>query len=666
MKASQKSLPLAGAIIVLITLVAYIPAMRGGYIWDDNAYVTENLNLRTLEGLGNIWFQYGAIPQYYPLVHSSFWLEYHLWKLHPFGYHLINVLLHGLNGVLLWLVLRYLSVPGAWLAAAIFALHPVQVESVAWITERKNVLSGFFYLAALLVYLRFYKLVPDHGDPLSPSPIDRDSPDSSKPSWRLYLFALFLYVCGLLSKTVTCSWPAVILLILWWKRNRILWRDIRLLTPFFLVGAMLGLTTLWIEKHFVGAQGEAWTLSSLERCLVAGRALWFYAGKLFWPHQLTFIYPHWQIDAGIWWQYLFPLAAVAVVLCLWLLRGRIGKGPLVAVLFFAGTLVPALGFFNVFPMQYSFVADHFQYLASIGLIVLAVAWSTELCRRFGAWSQGLGSAVGVGVLLVFAILVWQQGKIYKDLKTLWLDTISKNPDAWMAQNNLGIILSNEGKLDEAIIHYSKAIQVKPDAAKTHINLAHTLTQQGKLQEAVVHYAKALRIKPDTWQAHINLGSVLYELGDADKAMYHYIKVLEIKPESAEVHYNIAQILASQGKLEEAIAHNLEALRINPDFPQVLNNLAWTFSTHRDPKFRNGDKAVELAERACALTDYKNPFFLDTLAAAYARANRFPEAVEIAHKAANLALDEGQKSLALEIEKHLQLYQAGKPFDQAGN
>jgi hypothetical protein len=247
-----------------------------------------------------------------------------LWQVHPLGYHLVNVLLHALNAILLLLLLSHLRVPGGWLAALLFALHPVQVESVAWITERKNVLSAFFYLASFLAYLRYYDLTVD-SDQTSPG----IHPATSKVKdnfWPFYPLSFFLFLCALLSKTVTCSLPAAILLVLWWKRDRICWRDLPPLIPYFVVGAFLGLTTVWLERHHVGAQGAEWALSFVDRVLVAGRALWFYAGKLVWPYELTFIYPRWQIDAGAWWQYLFPLAAVAVIFILWLLRQRLGKG----------------------------------------------------------------------------------------------------------------------------------------------------------------------------------------------------------------------------------------------------------------------------------------------------------------------------------------------------
>ena len=345
-----------------------MPALRGGFNWDDDAYVTNNLTLRSVHGLSQIWGQLTATPQYYPLVFTSFWLEYHLWGLNPLGYHVVNVLLHALAAMLLWRVLVRLQLPGAWLAAGIFALHPVAVESVAWVTERKNVLSAVFYFAAALAYLRW------RDDGTTTTGLRATS------SWRslvLYLLSLALFICALFSKTVTASLPAALLLVIWWKHGRIAGRDVWPLLPFFVAGAALGLVTSWLERTHVGANGPEWALSFFDRCLIAGRALWFYAGKLFWPANLTFIYPRWQIDPGIWWQWLFPAAAIALVMILWSLRGRIGRGPLVAVLFFAGTLLPALGFANVYPMRYSFVADHFQYLASVGLIVLAAAGLTK-------------------------------------------------------------------------------------------------------------------------------------------------------------------------------------------------------------------------------------------------------------------------------------------------
>jgi protein O-mannosyl-transferase len=295
-------------VLAVVTFVAYQPTWHAGFIWDDDTHVTENANLRSLHGLYRIWFEPLADQQYYPLQLTGFWIEYHLWGLRPFGYHAVNILLHVLNALLLWMVLQQLEIPGAWLAAAIFAVHPVQVESVAWVSELKNLLSTTFYLGALLAFIRFRPLTGE----------ERAGP----PSWGYYALAIALFLCALLSKTVACTLPAVLVLLLWWKRGRVERQDVGVLSPMFLLGITFGLMTAWLEKHHVGASGPEWSLSFLQRCLLAGRALWFYAGKLFWPHNFIFIYPRWEIDPGAWWQYLFPVRPWLF----WLRCGGCGRG----------------------------------------------------------------------------------------------------------------------------------------------------------------------------------------------------------------------------------------------------------------------------------------------------------------------------------------------------
>jgi tetratricopeptide (TPR) repeat protein len=593
-----------GGLIVLLVFLAYLPALRGGFIWDDDDYVTQNPTLHDLGGLQRLWFKVGAVPQYYPVVHTTFWLEYHLWGLNPVGYHLINVLLHATAAILLWRVLLRLQIPGAWLAAVIFALHPVEVESVAWITERKNVLSAVFYFAAALACLRFVAL-KEPGGP-------------NRLRWSWYLGALVLFMAALLSKTVTCSLPAALLLVCWWKKGRIQRGDMMPLLPFFVLGAGLGLMTAWIEKYHVGAQGAAWSLTLGERCLIAGRALWFYAGKLAWPVQLTFIYPRWTLETEAGWQWLFPIAAVGIMGGLWLARHRIGKGPLVAVLFFAGTLGPALGFVNVYPMRYSFVADHFQYLAGVGLIVLAAAGLNRAPR-----------VIPATLVVLLGALTWQQAGIYRDLETLWRDTLAKNPDCWLAHNNLGLLLRNQGCIEEAMEHYHQAIQINPNYAESLNNLGVALADKGWFDEAIENYRKAIRINPNYADALSNLGVAL----------------------------------SAQGRFDEAIENQRKAIQINPNSSGALNNLAWILATSSKAEFRNGTQAVQLAERACELTHYGEPLFVGTLAAAYAEAGRFPEAVATAEKAEHLATTAGLTAVAVKNRQLLELYRAGKPYHE---
>ena len=682
----------AGALLIIfLVLLAYGSVLRAGFIWDDPEYVINNQTLRTFEGLKLIWTRPGSTPQFYPLVFTTFWIEYHLWELRPFGFHLVNILIHILSSLLLWRLLSRLALPGAWLASAIFAVHPVHVESVAWITERKNVLSGFFYLSSLLAYLRF--AVPETGT--STAKKRSPAPAPEERTWPYYALALALFICALLSKTVTCSLPVAILLLLWLKGERFGWRDAALLIPFFLVGGALGSMTVWMEKFFVGASGAEWSLSPLGRILVAGRIPWFYAGKLLWPAELSFIYPRWRIDPALWWQYLFPLASAALVAALWIQRRRFGKGPLAAVLFFLTTLFPALGFFDVYPMRFSFVADHFQYLASLGPIVLFASLIAKRIDRPG--QQHRWAALAACGLMLGAMVLKdrQQGLIYKDQETLWRDTLSKNPDAWIAHNNLAEILVARGELDDAAIHCSEALRLKDDLPEAHGNLANILFKHGKLEEAVPHYEKVLQADPDNVIAHNNLAATLDALGRTEKAVAHFAEALRLRPDFANAHYNFANSLMKQGKTDEALLHYSRAVRIKPDFPQaryklglalqesgerdkaigqyrkalrikpgwmeVENNLAWLLATSKTTGPDGIEEALRLAERVNQNTGGRFPSVLDTLAASFARAGRFAKAAETAEKALELAEASKQDKLAEQIRSRLGLYLENRPY-----
>jgi tetratricopeptide (TPR) repeat protein len=559
-----------GGLIVLLVFLAYLPALRGGFIWDDDAYVTHNPTLHDLGGLQRIWFELGAVPQYYPMVHTTFWLEYHLWGLHPVGYHLINVLLHAAAAIFLWQVLLRLRIRGAWLAAVLFALHPVCVESVAWITERKNVLSAVFYFTAALAFLRFVAL---------------EEPDGpNRLRWYWYLGALVLFMAALLSKTVTCTLPAALLLVCWWKKGRVQRGEILPLLPFFALGVGLGLITAWMEKFHVGAQGAEWSLTFADRCLIAGRALWFYAGRLVWPAHLTFIYPRWKIEPEVWWQWLFPVAAVGVVAGLWLARRRIGKGPLVAVLFFAGTLGPALGFVNVYPMRFSFVADHFQYLASVGLITLCAVGLARMPRVMPAT-----------LVVLLGALTWQQAGIYRNLETLWRDTLANNPDCWMAHNNLGKYLINEGRIEEAMEHYHKAIQINPNNPEGLTGLGIALAAKGRFDEEIENYRKAIQINPDFYGAPYNLGIALAARGQFDEAIENYYKAIQINPNSFNALNNLGNALAAKGRFDEAIKNYRQAIQINPNFSGALDNLGSALAAKGqfDEAIENYRKAIQI-------------------------------------------------------------------------
>jgi len=524
--------------IPLATLIAYWPALQGGFVWDDNAHVT-TAAMRSFHGLWRIWFSLGATQQYYPLLHSAFWLEHRLWGDAVLGYHLVNLAQHASAACLVILIVRRLALPGAWLAGLVFALHPVCVESVAWISEQKSTLSAVFYLSSALIYLGF----------------DRTRRRSH------YLWATALFVCALLTKTVTATLPAALLVVFWWKRGRLdLRRDVCPLLPWFAMGAVAGLFTAWVERTSIGARGADFAIAPLQRLLIAGRVPWFYAAKLFWPVNLMFTYPRWNIDPAAWWQWLFPIGLLAAFI---LAAKR--RAALAALLFFVGTLFPVLGFLNVYPFRFSWVADHFQYLACLGIIVPLVGQAGSLRRA--------GSPL---LLLTLAILTFRQAAMYADAETLYRTTLARNPASWMAHNNLGVALAKDGRTPEAVAEYQAALRIKPDYAEPHNNLATILSRQpGRMPEAIAEAREALRIKPDYPEALVNLGSFLAPIpGRLPEAIADYQAALRIKPDHPEAHNNLGlALLEMPGRLPAAVAQFEAAVQFEPDNAQMHDNLA---------------------------------------------------------------------------------------------
>jgi tetratricopeptide (TPR) repeat protein len=533
-----------------LVFLAYEPAWHGTPLWDDAAHITRP-DLRSLHGLGRIWTDVGATQQYYPLLHSVFWLEYQLWGDATTGYHLVNIGLHTLAATLVWLLLRRLGVPGAALAAAVFALHPVQVESVAWITELKNTLSAVFCLGAALAYLRF----------------------DSRRSRVWYAWALGLFILGLLSKTVTAVLPGAMLVLFWWRQGRLSWkRDCLPLAPFFVLGALAGGVTAIIERKIIGAVGAQFDFTAVERCLIAGRVVFFYLGKLVWPAGLMFMYPRWQVSGGPWWQYLYPAAAL-LLLALLLVLSRRRRGPLATGLLYLGALFPVLGFFNVYPFLFSFVADHFQYLAMIAPVAAGAALLTrgiaDMTDRVGSWLAG-GAGVCAAVLL--AGLTFLQAGIYRDAPTLWRNVLDQNPRCWMAHANYGVYLREHGQTEQAIAHDRAALEINPRSAEAYNNLGLALTDRGQVDEAIAQYRKALEIQPNLAEGHINLGNALVQRGQLDEAIVHYQKAIELRPDFVEPQNNLAAALGRKGQITAAIAHLRKALEIDPDIAQTHDNL----------------------------------------------------------------------------------------------
>jgi len=662
----RRALP--ALLLLAITVVAYLPVLSAGFIWDDDDYVTQNALLQQPGGLSRIWTEVGATPQYYPLVFTSFWLENKFWGLDPTGYHLTNVLLHALAAILLWRVLLRLRIPGALLAGALFAAHPIHVESVAWITERKNVLSAVCFLAALLLFLRFRP------------------PGEPSPGWRKrpaidYGLALLAFTAALLAKTVAVSLPVVILVIDTWKSRRVRASTWLPTLPLFALGALFARITANLERTKVGAEGEAWDLSLVERGLVAGRALWHYLGKLLWPQPLIFIYPRWQIDAHDAVQWLFPLAALAVFVALWVLRKRIGGGPLAAALCYGAMIFPALGFVNVFPMLFSWVADHFLYLASAPLLALLAAGATIGAKRTG---KNAGFVAAAAVVIVLAALTWRQIPMYRDVDTLWRTTIERNPQAWIAYNNLGVAQVAAGRTDEAIENYKQALELHPQFFQATSNLAELYLargqadlaeplyeklvviapgnavgqyqlglarlRQGRTAEAIDRFERALRLKPGMASAHARLGDVALARGDWNGAISRYGEAVRREPEARTLFLESFAFTAT-GRGAEAVASLRQALVKEPDNPVTLARLARLLAAWADPAVRNGAEAVQLGERAAEITHQENGTILDALAATYAETGDFARAAATAERAAEIARSRGRVEAARLFASH---------------
>ena len=540
-------------VLVVLTIVAYLPALHGGFLWDDDMYVSKNVLLTAPDGLRRIWFSFDSPSQYFPLTYTTFRIERALWDLDTFGYHLVNLLLHIANALLVWRLLVRLKIPGAWLAAGIFALHPVQVESVAWITERKNVLMGVFFLGALHAWLTFVE-------------------GRTKNRQRFYVLALVLCAFALFAKATACTLPAALLLILWLQKKPITRERIIQVIPFAGLSLLMGLVVVWWERYHQGTRGGQFALGLLERALIVGRGVWFYAGKLIWPTDLTFMYPRWNPMAGNPLAYAWLVGAIAVGVAIYLARRYAGRGVEVGFAFYVSTLSPVLGFVMLYTFRYTFVADHYQYLASIGLIALAAAGLTKLAGKFGI---GAPIASGAAVLLLFLLgaLTWRQANAYQNVETLWHDTLAKNPGSWMAYNNLGLTYYEDGRVDEAIGQYEKSLGLDPSNAEALNNLGNALRKKGKLDEAIVRYQKALEIKPDFAEADNNLGNALLQKGDVDQAIAYYEKAAKIRPDFATFQWNLGKALFTKRKYQESIPPFEAALRVTPNSAEAHGNLA---------------------------------------------------------------------------------------------
>ena len=561
----------AGA-IVLGSWLALGTVLGAGWIWDDGLEVTRNPLLRDAGGLLRTWIDSPGLD-YFPLKTSLQWVEWHLWGFDPAGYHAVNLALHIAGAFLLWRVLGALGVRLAWLGGLLFAVHPLAVESVAWVSELKNVLSLPLVLLSFLAYLKW-----DNGGTRFPwrvslghSVASSQAEATTRRGGRAppYIASVVLFLAAMLCKTSVVMFPFVLLLHAWWKRGRVGGRDVLAAAPFLAVSLGLGLVTLWFQVHRAIVGVGMFSDGLPVRAAMAGKAVLFYAAKTAWPSGLLPIYPRWDAAHLTPWQF-WPWPAIgAVFVFLWRMRrADWARAALFGAACFILSLVPVLGFLPMAYLRISRVADHFAYLALACAAGLAAAALSRIPAR--AWP--LASILVAAVAAALVISSRAHAGIFRDEKTLWTHELQRNPDAWLGCNNLGIEMQKEGRIGDAIPLYERALRLRPDFAEAHNNFGVALADSGRVGEAMAQYERAIADKPDFADPYNNEGNVLFKLGRMREALDRYSRALRINPDYPEAQNNLANALFRSGRVGEAIPHYRLALRMNPDFPEAHSNL----------------------------------------------------------------------------------------------
>lgn len=608
--------------------------------YDDKSYIYQNPVVQqglTLKGVA--WaFTYGEIGHWHPLTWLTHMADCQVYGLWAGGHHLTNVALHALAAVLLFLALRELT-GSLWrsaFVAAVFAVHPLRAESVAWVAERKDVLSGVFFMLALWAYARYAR----------------------QPSrWRYAAVAL-AFALGLLSKNMLVTLPFVLLLLDWWPLHRLemdragIWGLVKEKIPLFLlsIGSCVA-TALVPEKVFDYARVPF--LERLDSALVSYLA---YLRQMVFPEGLAIPYlyppngePVWKVASAL--VLLTSISFLAVAL-----RNR-RPYLLVGWLWYLGMLVPVIGLIQI---SYYAHADRYTYLPGIGLLIAgtwAVAeWSVKWRHR----RQALWTLSGASVLALMACAS-RQTTYWKSGETLWLRTLACTTSNYVGHFNFGIVLDQQGKLDEAVDQYEKVLEIKPTYADAHVNLGIDLSQMGRPDEAISHFRTAVQLNPSFAEAQNDLGNALMQKGELAEAVTRFQTALKLDPANANAENNFGNAMLRMGKPADALAHFNRAQQIDPNDPAAKNDMAWLLATSSDASFRDGRKAVALAEQANQLTQGGNPFVLCTLAASYAEAGRFPEAVETAGNALRLAEGQGNSGLAGALQTEINLYRTGAPL-----
>ena len=653
-------------LLVAITWLVFGQTIGHDFVnFDDHVYVYDNPLISrglTVDGLVGA-FSHSHARNWHPLTTISHMLDCQLYGLKAGGHHFTNVVLHSVGVLLLFALLRKMS-GMLWrsaFVAALFAIHPLHVESVAWIAERKDVLSGVFFMLTLLAYLRYAR----------------------GPSLGRYGMVSLLLAVGLMCKPMLVTVPFVLLLLDYWPLRRfakraparvkselINWLDrqpfpvpiVLEKIPLFGLSAVSCAATLLASKQAVGSIEK---LPFMVRATNAVTSWTDYVWTMFWPARLAVFYPYpsgqlpqWEVTL----KFFFLLAVTATVI----VARKKCPYALVGWLWYLGMLVPVIGLVQVGEQSH---ADRYTYLPHVGLY-LAVVWAVADLTRF--WRSGR-ALIAIAAPAIIAALIWcaaLQTSYWKNSEILWTRALAVTTNNDFAHNNLGFVLSQRGDLEKATSHFETALRIRSARTETHYNLGTALVQnnlatalarEGLADNAISHYEEALRLRPDYADAHYNLGQVLLQQGRTNEAIAQLQKTLEIEPNHADAHTSLGNALLQQGSLKEAITHYERALEIAPQDPDSRNNIAWVLATSSEASIRNGARAVNFAQEAVELSGGKEANFFRTLAAAYAESNRFSEAISVAKQGYEIASAQSKSALAEKIKDDVALYRNRTPL-----
>ena len=638
---------LGAAFIFAIVLIVYRPILPGSFVIDDESLIgRDNPLVNGTFTPWTIWFQTD-----FTLATFGWWLQRLMWGENPAGFHAVCLALHAVSGILIWRLLSRLNIPGAWLAAVLFVVHPVCVNSVARISELKNTLSLPFFLFAFLGYLH-YEASALYSEISNQS----ETHPSRHRATLWYACSLIAFVLSLLSKTTSVMLPVLLLACAVWKRRRIMRRDVLHTMPFFILSLTFGLMSVWFQKHqaLITARLTLQPTSFLERLAGAGQDFWFYVGKVFWPANLSVIYPRWKLAPGSFAAYLPVLLVGAVFILCWSCHRTWGRHALFGIGCFAIGLFPVLGFFDAQFLTMGRVSDHLQYLPMIALVALVMAGLASIPHK------AFFRCVAVSLILILSVLTCKRAQVFSTQENLMRDTLGKNPAAWTSYNDLAIVLAKRENYATAINELQAALRYNPDYADARLNLGVVLMLQGKPTEAEPQFRAVLKVKPYEPEAHKQLAGILTGQGKDQEAIYHLKVALVFKPD-LETRMTLATLYYNNGDSSLAVDQLHRVLALKPDHVDALNNLAWILATSSDDTMRSGTEAVQRAEQACRLTDYKQASMISTLAAAYAEAGRFSEAITTAEMAVKMQITNGDTRMAEINNQLLILYRSGKPY-----